>query len=244
MKESDFQHELTRSIPWLENQLGEALGFFKIPDMPRGPSTHYSVPKAFDCFLVRRGRFIAMELKLSKGPSISFDCLRDTQENYLRTVEDAGGDAWVVVNFRTAWSAKEASKRGEKRTLTAFGVRIGDWVKLRQEASRGSIPYAWFEENAVCIPRTKILGGEYGWDLSPIVCAEAMRQEAEARRAASAEAKPLLSLEDEWEIQSTGLTGLEAYLNNRPGEVIARSPSQQDFKYVPFQRLPVGKDEF
>lgn len=168
MKEKDFQSEVTRSILWLEQQLGEPLHYMKIPDAPMGPNARFASVKGYDAFLVHRGRFIALELKLSKGPSISFDRVNDVQDNFLSEVVQAGGLAWILVNFRVTWSQREIKRRSELGTISAFAVPIQQWLQTRADAMKGSLSYSWFETEAVRLPKIKTERG-IGWDLRPIL---------------------------------------------------------------------------
>lgn len=168
MKEKDFQREIARSVPWVAAQLGEAIHYIKIPDAPMGPDARFAARKGYDCFLVHRGRHVALELKMSKGPSLSFDALNDYQEHVLREVELAGGLSFVVVNFRVNFSQKEARERGTDRAILAFAVRLPEWVNARQEACRGSVPLKAFETGTIALPKLRVEGG-IAWDLRPIL---------------------------------------------------------------------------
>lgn len=168
MKEKDFQAEIARSIPWLCETLRTYIAYTKIPDAPKGPEQRFSARKGYDCFLVHCGRHLAIELKLSKGMSWSFDALDDYQEAKLLEVERAGGRAWVVVSFRVAFAAKEAKKRGLDQAILAFGLPVEHLIAVRAEAVRKSLPLDWFEANAVALPRIPTTRGA-GWDLRPVL---------------------------------------------------------------------------
>lgn len=168
MKERDFIMELARSAPWTAAQLGEPLLYTKIPDLPRGPGQRFLARRGYDCFLVYQGRHIALEAKMAKTRSLGFDCLDDYQEDCLHEVEEAGGTAFVVVNFRLTFSKTEAKKRGTDKVILAFALPAFTWPELRAGACRASLPLEWFEANAIRLPKVKTEGG-IGWDLRPVL---------------------------------------------------------------------------
>mgnify|MGYP001558609028 FL=1 len=168
MTERDFQAEVARSILWSAEQVGRPLHYCKIPDLPRGPEQRFSPRRGYDCFLVDRGRHVALELKMSKGMSLAFGALDAYQEHCLHEVEAAGGAAWLLVCFRVAFSKTEAKNRGAAKAILAFAVAAWTWPVLRAEACRASLPLAWFEENAIALPRLRLASG-IAWDLRPLL---------------------------------------------------------------------------
>lgn len=168
MTERDFQAEVARSIPWSAEQVGRPLHYCKIPDLPRGPEQRFSPRRGYDCFLVDRGRHVALELKMSKGMSLAFGALDAYQEHCLHEVEAAGGAAWLLVCFRVTFSESEARRRGAAKAILAFAVPAWTWPVLRAEACRASLPLSWFEEAAIALPRLRLASG-IAWDLRPLL---------------------------------------------------------------------------
>ncbi|HEY4002880.1 MAG TPA: hypothetical protein VGO93_28670 [Candidatus Xenobia bacterium] len=170
MTERDFTSEIARSIPWLAQATGAPAFYLKIPDAGSpGAANRFTAVKFFDAVLWHGGRTLALEAKLSKGPSLSFDALREVQEDALLAVEAAGGRGFILVNFRVTFSAKEAKRRGVARLIAAFAVPITAWVASRQEACRASLPLTWFEEHAIALPRIRLADGQAGYDLRALL---------------------------------------------------------------------------
>ena len=172
MREADFQAEIARSIDWLAEQLWLPVAYTKVPDVPRGAEHRFSVRKGYDAFLIVDGRHIALEYKLSKGTSIAFDALDGYQEQKLVEASLAGAAAFVLVNFRVTFSAREANRRGSDKMIAAFAVDIHDWQAWRATACRASAPLADWETRPGVLPIPKIQVGQtrqIGWDLRPLV---------------------------------------------------------------------------
>lgn len=167
VKEKDFTYEVGRGARWLRKS-GVPVAYRKMPDMPRGDKTRFSVDKGYDAFLVYAGQHHALEFKLTKTMSVSLSALNEQQEDALQEVVAAGGSGWVVVNFRTVFSEREKKKRGTARTIEAFAVPIGEWIQQRSEGLQASLHLDWMREHAVSLQRVHI-DGQAGWDLRPIL---------------------------------------------------------------------------
>lgn len=175
MKEKDFQREIARSVPWAAQLLGQTIHYLKIPDAPQGPASKFAPRKGYDCFLVYRGRHIALELKMSKHTSVGFDALNDHQEDILSEVEAAGGLAFVVVNFRVTFSKTAAKARGQERAILAFAIPLKEWVHARETACRASIPLEALEAGAIALQKVRTEGG-IGWDIRALLVGREERQ--------------------------------------------------------------------
>jgi len=82
------------------------LHFYKIPDTPT--SIRFQMAKPFDCYIGKRGESGKLEtggmeakfLDASKGKSVNFKDLRETQHKGLSDMIDDGGQAWVFYQIK------------------------------------------------------------------------------------------------------------------------------------------------
>ena len=169
MKESDFGAEIRRSVPFAREKLNTYIDYTKIPDsFAQSSDTRFTPIKFYDCFLIVKGIHHALELKLSKSISISFDSIREVQETKLQEVEKAGGKGFIVVNFRFEFSDREAFKRGKKQCIASYAVPIKQWMEAKAVAKRKSLNLEWFEGNAINLPKIKTDKG-IGWNYTELL---------------------------------------------------------------------------
>lgn len=132
MKESVFAQEMKASFERLS-----ATFYMKIPDS-YGMQRFASV-KHFDAFMIRLGRFVALEYKLVHGKkSFPFNRVRQSQIDSLLKIHKAGGDSYIVVNFR------------EKGYNIVLALRIDEFIRLQEEyekLGRKSIPWKHIEKS-------------------------------------------------------------------------------------------------
>lgn len=81
------------------------LHFYKIPDTPT--SIRFQMAKPFDCYIGKKregilemGGMEAKYLDASKGKSVNFKDLRETQHAGLSKMIDDGGQAWVFYQIK------------------------------------------------------------------------------------------------------------------------------------------------
>ena len=143
MREQHFQREWIDS--WRRAFPGDHI--IKIPDVgSRGGAGARFVPeKPYDFYAVHEGQFIAMEAKLmTKLGGFPFNALREGQEANLREAADAGGEGWIVINYRvnkfTAKQAKNADLLAYRSINQVFIIGIELFRHLDLTISDKSIP--------------------------------------------------------------------------------------------------------
>jgi len=139
MREKQICTEIKQSLE------AEGCYAFKIPDMPAGswdaqgdgaPSRmRFNPPKAFDLIAVRRGKAIAIEVKLLQSPNaIPITALRKSEANHLTAFYAAGGAAFVAIAYAFKPSANQAYVLGSKRIRELWFVSWPDWLALVSDA--------------------------------------------------------------------------------------------------------------
>ena len=140
MKEKDFQSEWTRSIRrhLIDNCWTKDFLYHKISDMSMDR-------KPFDCFLMYKDKFVAMELKLHKSESaFAFSKLELHQKNALLRSDKAWGISAVIINIRTSRSVNY---------VAIFD--ISTWITLEDTIWRKSIPFKDIKDHADIIIERK-----------------------------------------------------------------------------------------
>ena len=141
MRERYFQDEWIRS--W-RHYLPDS-HIVKIPDSLRGADARFSAVKPYDFYAVLGGLFIAMELKLmTKLGGLPFASVTEGQMLNLEEAFDAGGDGWIVVNYRvneiSAKQAKNADLLAYRSINQVFILNVGLFRELDLAISDKSIP--------------------------------------------------------------------------------------------------------
>ena len=112
----------------------------------------------FDFICVREGKSYAFECKMTTKHRFQFAALKQHQENGLLNHWAAGGQAYVMINFRSADLRKVDSYN------EVFAIHIVFYMKLK-EKFKASVPKEFFEQNFKIHKEIKI-DGERGWLLS------------------------------------------------------------------------------
>ena len=156
MKESNFANEIKRACSLIPNCF-----YYKIPDAYN--MERFSPKKPFDAIIISNGKPIAIEFKMIKEKkSFAFSNVREHQINGLMEFADAGGDAYVMVNYRGE-RLNETYGRGIQEYLTNVEHWSGGGRKSIPYNDLGDLCSDWF------IVVRKKFNSKLNWDLSPIL---------------------------------------------------------------------------
>lgn len=137
----------------------------KIPDSPH----NRSIARPFDFLVIVEGKPIAIECKQTSSlTSFPLDNIRPHQVQSLLFFEKTGGTSYLFVNFRT----KGKSSR-------VFAVSMQQLVQWYFFESRKSIPFTFFNEETIELPRKKFEKGVYGWDFSGMLPEARLKRKGE-----------------------------------------------------------------
>lgn len=165
-RESEFQSELVAS--------GLAAGLHPVVLADEGKknfrfgSKVAADAKPYDMAFVGKNLYIAMELKDADAPRFAFSEIRENQWDGLRTVEERGWPALLVVNFYTRLTPKQQKELSEKNPYLneAYGIPHKVLKRLKAEAHK-SVSVIDCRTNAeiISIPRV----GDDRWDLKGLM---------------------------------------------------------------------------
>jgi recombination protein U len=144
----------------------------KVPDVPRfsGSTMRANIPRPFDYLSLYKSVPVAVECKQTRTRT-RFDLsnMRPQQYEQLGQFAAMGGVSYVLVNFR---NTKSSPRRNVCYCLDVEDLLRWAFLETDWEAEAGklrkSIPYEWFEQNCIELPRAKIDEGRYGWDLRAV----------------------------------------------------------------------------
>lgn len=122
MNEKYVQQEVLSSI----KKLYPGIHVYNIPDLPVVAGLTFQSKRPYDFFVVHRGRFIAVELKLTKNLTFPLDRVRPHQWAFLRQVAhpQSGGKAFIAINFRkNKLGPREAKQYEASKVNRLFFVR-------------------------------------------------------------------------------------------------------------------------
>jgi len=103
------------------NELKKHGFYMKIPDsFGGGKGFRFTPIKNFDAFFIKDGKFMAIEYKMEKGISFSFDSIRDVQVESLLEVKKNGGSTCIAIYVER-----------EKKVIL---WNIEDFVRLKEYA--------------------------------------------------------------------------------------------------------------
>lgn len=109
----------------------------KIPTPTRiNPKKHtatFSEKSTVDFTGVSNGTFIAFDAKETKTQNFPFNRLEPHQETYLKHAYKQKGQAFILILF--------------VQENTLYRLDIDEYVRLKKELERKSIPIQWFKDN-------------------------------------------------------------------------------------------------
>lgn len=158
MRESVFQSEITASC----HELLPDWHYYKIPDQ----RNKVSIKRPYDCYLLGKTHFIAMELKQHRTISAwAFNEVKVHQVDALKRVNSLCQTAGILLNIRN------------KVTNNAIWMSIGCYIWFRDDVyiDRKSMPLRDIIDNPdyglnlIKLDRIKLPSDRYGWDMRTFV---------------------------------------------------------------------------
>jgi penicillin-binding protein-related factor A (putative recombinase) len=122
VNEKYVQQEVLSSI----KKLYPGIHVYNIPDLPVVAGLTFQSKRPYDFFVVHKGRFIAVELKLTKNLTFPLDRVRPHQWAFLRQVAHpmSEGKAYIAINFRkNKLGPRNAQRYEAKKVNRLFFVR-------------------------------------------------------------------------------------------------------------------------
>ena len=163
MREVNFQQEIARSFRLL---MPDAF-YYKIPDpqypkrTEEGDAIRRIIPRPYDCQVIDRGKFFAIELKLHKRTTaFPIDAVKENQLHSLQRVNANGGTGIILINART------------RNANLIYALSVDEYLSLSQHHTRNgrkSIPYKAFADIRHVYGRHHLPDRRYGWDVRQIL---------------------------------------------------------------------------
>lgn len=141
--------------------------FHKEADAPKSDKTRFLPPKQYDCRALLEGTYYAMELKLkTKIQAFPFKEVTEWQIDNLKEARDAGGNAFVVINYRVSRIPERTRKKHglNSDVNLAFCIDVDRFIYLDKSINAKSIPFLDLVNNSIVVERD----GDF-WDIPKMI---------------------------------------------------------------------------
>ena len=144
-----FEQDFKKSVP-------KGVWYYRFKDgtasWDNGNATRFQQQNICDCMLVQHGQLTLCELKSSKGISLPFNNIRQSQIDQMIEASQYGINALFII----------------KLDNNVFAIDVESVDDYIRNAQRKSIPISWLEENGIHVPCEK-LKVNYRYDLGVIL---------------------------------------------------------------------------